>query len=428
MSGRRAGSRPSTCSSSATAGSASSPATSSRSRRGRRRAGGRTPSRAAGLDAHATSRTATSRSTAAGERSARSLHATNGDRPTAVICSNDLMAIGALQEAVALGPARPDELSIVGFDGIEAASWTQPALTTVEQPIDEIAETAIEALQALVDDPGQTLPSYVFRPTLRVGGTTSPGHPVALTAPRARDARRGGRRTARSATPTLVEPDGEARRAKRRSAASDTQRSETPSPTYANRAEPVNRRRACSARRRRSRSARRGTSARQPAGSASTWFATTRAAIPSRSRIGVDQLVEAGRHDQRVVLLDQLAEPGAHAHVLEEPRDDLLERRGIVAISAAITSSSVSVRPSSSSSPWKTSSRRTARSPCAACRARSPSRPSRGRAGAARCLIRHSVVRPRAATSRRRSRASARGSSRRPASRGTRRRRRRPPA
>lgn len=109
-----------------------------------------------------------------GRRTLRALlHNANGDRPTAVICSNDLMAIGALQEAATLGLGVPDELSIVGFDGIEAASWTQPALTTVEQPIDEIAETAIEALQALVDDPGQTLPSYVFRPTLRVGGTTA---------------------------------------------------------------------------------------------------------------------------------------------------------------------------------------------------------------------------------------------------------------
>ena len=79
----------------------------------------------------------------------------NGDRPTAVICSNDLMAIGAMQEAAALGLRVPDDLSIVGFDGIDAAAWTQPPLTTVEQPIDEIARTAIEALQALVDGPAQ---------------------------------------------------------------------------------------------------------------------------------------------------------------------------------------------------------------------------------------------------------------------------------
>jgi DNA-binding LacI/PurR family transcriptional regulator len=102
------------------------------------------------------------------------LGATNGDRPTAVICSNDLMAIGAMQEAVARGLRVPDDLSIVGFDGIDAASWTQPALTTVEQPIGEIAETAVEALRMLVDDPAQTLPTYVFRPQLRVGGTTAP--------------------------------------------------------------------------------------------------------------------------------------------------------------------------------------------------------------------------------------------------------------
>ena len=108
-----------------------------------------------------------------GRRALRRLvERSNGDRPTAAICSNDLMAIGAMQGATELGLRVPDDLSIVGFDGIDAAAWTQPALTTVEQPIDEIAGTAIEALQNLVDTPGQTLPSYVFRPSLRIGGTT----------------------------------------------------------------------------------------------------------------------------------------------------------------------------------------------------------------------------------------------------------------
>jgi DNA-binding LacI/PurR family transcriptional regulator len=96
------------------------------------------------------------------------------DRPSGVICSNDLMAIGALQEAAALGLRVPSDLSIVGFDGIEAASWTQPPLTTVEQPIQDIAETAIQALRDQIDDPGQALPNYVFRPQLRVGGTSGP--------------------------------------------------------------------------------------------------------------------------------------------------------------------------------------------------------------------------------------------------------------
>jgi DNA-binding LacI/PurR family transcriptional regulator len=100
----------------------------------------------------------------------------NGERPTGIICSNDLMAIGALQEATLLGLRVPEDLSIVGFDGIDAATWTQPALTTVEQPIDEIAGTAVSALQTLIDEPDQAVPSFTFRPRLRVGGTTASRH------------------------------------------------------------------------------------------------------------------------------------------------------------------------------------------------------------------------------------------------------------
>ena len=49
------------------------------------------------------------------------------------------MAIGVLLEAAEQGLAVPDDLSVIGFDGIEAAAWTQPALTTIEQPIVDIA-------------------------------------------------------------------------------------------------------------------------------------------------------------------------------------------------------------------------------------------------------------------------------------------------
>jgi len=93
--------------------------------------------------------------------------------PTGVICSSDLMAIGVLQEAAARGLRVPDELSVVGFDGIEAAAWTSPPLTTVEQPIEEIAETAINALRSLIDDPQKPLPDYSFRPRLNVRGSTA---------------------------------------------------------------------------------------------------------------------------------------------------------------------------------------------------------------------------------------------------------------
>jgi DNA-binding LacI/PurR family transcriptional regulator len=97
--------------------------------------------------------------------------------PTGVICSSDLMAIGVLQEAAAAGLHVPDDLSVVGFDGIEAAAWTSPALTTVEQPIEEIAETAVNALRTLIGEPEKPLPDYSFRPRLRVReSTAAPKH------------------------------------------------------------------------------------------------------------------------------------------------------------------------------------------------------------------------------------------------------------
>jgi len=68
----------------------------------------------------------------------------------------------------------PRDLSVVGLDGIDAATWTQPPLTTVEQPIDEIARTAVTALGTQVERSVDQQPSYVFRPRLRVGGTTGP--------------------------------------------------------------------------------------------------------------------------------------------------------------------------------------------------------------------------------------------------------------
>ncbi len=93
--------------------------------------------------------------------------------PTGVICSSDLMAIGALHEALRRGIHVPGELSIVGFDGIDATTWTVPPLTTVEQPIAQIADTAVETLQSLIADPERALPNSYFRPVLRVRGTTA---------------------------------------------------------------------------------------------------------------------------------------------------------------------------------------------------------------------------------------------------------------
>ncbi len=112
------------------------------------------------------------------------LLANPGGPPTGIICSNDLMAIGVVRAAEERGLEVPRELSVIGFDGIDAASWNEPALTTVEQPIDEIAATAVRALCELIEDGTQSLPNYVFRPRLKLGRSTAALGSAAATSPR----------------------------------------------------------------------------------------------------------------------------------------------------------------------------------------------------------------------------------------------------
>jgi LacI family transcriptional regulator len=64
------------------------------------------------------------------------------DRPTAVFCANDLMAIGALDVARDSGLSIPDDLALVGYDDIEAATLVSPPLTTVVNPAYEAGQAA----------------------------------------------------------------------------------------------------------------------------------------------------------------------------------------------------------------------------------------------------------------------------------------------
>ena len=76
-------------------------------------------------------------------------------RPTAIVCANDSMALGTISQLHKLGTDVPREVSVIGFDDIDVASQIVPMLTTVSVPIDEIAERAFAMLERLVD--GQPL-------------------------------------------------------------------------------------------------------------------------------------------------------------------------------------------------------------------------------------------------------------------------------
>ena len=71
------------------------------------------------------------------------------DPPTAVFASNDLQAIGVYQAVREAGLRVPDDVSVVGFDDLPVAAWVDPPLTTIHQPLTQMAAAATELALAL---------------------------------------------------------------------------------------------------------------------------------------------------------------------------------------------------------------------------------------------------------------------------------------
>lgn len=76
------------------------------------------------------------------------------DRPDAIFCANDIMAIGAI-DAVRydLGLRVPDDVSIVGFDDLPMAAWPSYSLTTVRQPVNRMIDATMKLLAELIENP-----------------------------------------------------------------------------------------------------------------------------------------------------------------------------------------------------------------------------------------------------------------------------------
>lgn len=76
---------------------------------------------------------------------------TGSNRPTAVMCGNDVLAVGALRGARHLGLRVPDDISVTGFDDIELASIADPELTTVHVPHRKMGSLAAQMLIDMVE-------------------------------------------------------------------------------------------------------------------------------------------------------------------------------------------------------------------------------------------------------------------------------------
>ena len=90
------------------------------------------------------------------------------DRPTAIFCADDVVAFGAMDAARRLGLRVPEDLSIIGYDDLAMAGWDRLSLTTIRQPLAEMARDAAR---------------LILQRILRPEGTAEPDrrvHPVTL--------------------------------------------------------------------------------------------------------------------------------------------------------------------------------------------------------------------------------------------------------
>ena len=94
-------------------------------------------------------------------------------RPTAIAAGADLIALGAVDAARALGLSVPDEFSVLGFDDLPQASQSFPGLTTVRQPLHDMGQTAARALLSLLDGQRLLLDRMQLPTELIVRGTTA---------------------------------------------------------------------------------------------------------------------------------------------------------------------------------------------------------------------------------------------------------------
>jgi len=91
---------------------------------------------------------------------------------TALVCVNDVMAVGALRELRRRGCRVPEDVSVTGFDNVSLAQFTVPSLTTMHVPRDEIGRTIAECL--LAEAPLAAAREFIIEPELVVRDSTGP--------------------------------------------------------------------------------------------------------------------------------------------------------------------------------------------------------------------------------------------------------------
>jgi DNA-binding LacI/PurR family transcriptional regulator len=92
-------------------------------------------------------------------------------RPTAIVCYNDLVAIGAYRGLRDLGLRIPEDVALIGFDGIEDGEYLDPPLTTVSVPVEALSQLSVQFLLNRINGEAKEPQQETIVPELLVRGS-----------------------------------------------------------------------------------------------------------------------------------------------------------------------------------------------------------------------------------------------------------------
>ena len=95
------------------------------------------------------------------------------NRPTAIFAGSDLQALGVIDAARSHGLRIPRDLSVVGYDDLQLAQWSSPALTTIHQPLTKMAEEAARLVIRMSESDLETIPRMDLATRLVVRESTA---------------------------------------------------------------------------------------------------------------------------------------------------------------------------------------------------------------------------------------------------------------
>jgi len=93
-------------------------------------------------------------------------------RPTGFVCASDTLAMGVLHTLAQRGLAPGRDVAVVGFDDSQVAQVVPPGLTSVRQPLEEVAVEIVRALEGLLGHPPEVGPGVLLTPTLAIRGSS----------------------------------------------------------------------------------------------------------------------------------------------------------------------------------------------------------------------------------------------------------------